>query len=230
MQVNVASEPGARWMALNGLSLVDYPGEYYIDRDEGVMFIYPQDVSDLNHIYVSHSTAIFSGESLQHIAFKNLTLSHARHTPIVFINATGILLNGVHVIGHGGNGTLLDGTDNAITSSKFEQLACMGVSVSGGNRNSLSKGNNVVSNSHILDYAMWKRTYQAGIFWAGVGNSYMTNIIENGPHNAILGGGNEADLRGGNDCVFLGNIIRNVAYETSDTGAFCMLLENHFVA
>ena len=35
----------------------------------------------------------------------------------------------------------------------------------------------------------WKRTYQPGIFWGGVGNTFRANTVSFGPHNGFLGGG-----------------------------------------
>lgn len=72
-------------------------------------------------------------------------------------------------------------------------------------------------------FSRWKRTYQAGIHWAGVGNTYRHNDIADGPHNAMLGGGNEADAGStvaGVDCVFEGNAIDRCSFEAADTGAF----------
>jgi len=72
-------------------------------------------------------------------------------------------------------------------------------------------------------FARWKRTYQAGIHWAGVSNTYSHNTVTDGPHNCFLGGGNEADANStvaGVDCVFDGNILDRCAYEAADTGAF----------
>ena len=68
--------------------------------------------------------------------------------------------------------------------------------------------------------------FRPGILWAGVGNTFQGNHIANAPHNAILGGGNEAvcasddAICGGNDNIFEGNFIERVCYETDDSGAF----------
>jgi len=68
-----------------------------------------------------------------------------------------------------------------------------------------------------------------GIFWAGVGSEFSYNTISWGPHNAILGGANEAVCDpatgysgpcGGSDNTFEYNEISDVAFECSDTGAF----------
>jgi hypothetical protein len=72
------------------------------------------------------------------------------------------------------------------------------------------------------------------VLWGGVGNWFQDNHIENAPHNAFLGGGNEATctsgnpsweagddaICGGNDNIFERNLIESVCYETDDSGAF----------
>ena len=69
--------------------------------------------------------------------------------------------------------------------------------------------------------ALYKRTYQPGIHWAGVNNTYSHNVVSHGPHNCVLGGGNEADAdEGGVGNVFEFNTFERCSFESSDTGAF----------
>lgn len=56
-------------------------------------------------------------------------------------------------------------------------------------QNSLTPGNNLVTNCTISDWSHWKRTYQPGLAWGGVGNNYTYLDISNAPHAGILGGG-----------------------------------------
>jgi len=80
-----------------------------------------------------------------------------------------------------------------------------------------------VIGNQVYSFARWKRSYQAGIHWAGVGNTYSYNTVTDGPHNCFLGGGNEADANStvaGVDCLFQGNTLDRCAYEAADTGAF----------
>lgn len=53
----------------------------------------------------------------------------------------------------------------------------------------LTRGNNVLQNSLITKWSNWKRTYNPGLSWGGVGNTYRHNTIHDGPHAGILGGG-----------------------------------------
>ncbi|EDQ89613.1 uncharacterized protein MONBRDRAFT_25137 [Monosiga brevicollis MX1] len=215
---------GGRWMAINAQSQLDAPGEYYIDRASGrltVMFppgVHPSN-QDFSAVLSTLPHAIFTPNATA-LHLHDLTVAYARGSGIVLPDARGALLERLVVANHGGNGTQVHGVNNQVRNSDFFNLACMGLSVTGGNRTSLVPSNNVVDGNHIHDYALWKRTYQGGLFWAGVGNSYLNNVIENGPHNGILGGGNEADHLGGNNCIFVNNTLRHLAFETTDTGAF----------
>ena len=54
---------------------------------------------------------------------------------------------------------------------------------------SLTRGDNLLTQCSIQDWSRWKRTYQPGISWGGVGNSYTYTTLSNAPHAGILGGG-----------------------------------------
>ena len=47
---------------------------------------------------------------------------------------------------------------------------------------------------------------QPGIGWDGVGNRYVDNYVGHAPHNGFLGGGNEASLGAGCNCLFDNNV------------------------
>ena len=59
------------------------------------------------------------------------------------------------------------------------------------------------------------------VHWGGVNNTYAHNVVSLGPHNCMLGGGNEvpSDV-GGVGNVFEYNVLEQCAFESSDTGAF----------
>lgn len=52
---------------------------------------------------------------------------------------------------------------------------------------SLTRGNNSVDECVVRNWARWKRTYQAGVGFFGVGNYYSNNKIYDAPHTAMIG-------------------------------------------
>ena len=66
-----------------------------------------------------------------------------------------------------------------------------GISLTGGDRKTLTPGRNFVENCRIHDYSRWARTYRPGVGVDGVGNRVAHCLIYDAPHNAILLGGND---------------------------------------
>eukprot|EP00730_Choanoeca_flexa_P000772 TRINITY_DN10329_c0_g1_i3.p1 TRINITY_DN10329_c0_g1~~TRINITY_DN10329_c0_g1_i3.p1 ORF type:complete len:562 (+),score=121.97 TRINITY_DN10329_c0_g1_i3:178-1863(+) len=213
------AKPGGRFIAINALSELDAPGEYYIDREQGVLYFYPLDNQPFEAV-LSHQKHIAFGVNVGQVGWSNVSLGYTRGTALWLLGANGVTVDNVTIANVGANATVLYGRNIRVTNNHVYNVACMGIAVVGGNRTDLSPGNNVVDNNYVHDYALWKRTYQSGVFWGGVGNNYTRNTIKHAPHNGILGGGNEETIYGGNNCRFEGNHLEDLAFETDDTGAF----------
>ena len=74
-----------------------------------------------------------------------------------------------------------------------------------------------IENNRVHHYALWKRSYQPGIFWGGVSNTFRANTVTFGPHNGFLGGGDFAD---GVNNLFEGNHVADCTFDTIDSGGF----------
>jgi len=88
------------------------------------------------------------------------------------------------------------------------------VSISGGDRKTLSPANHYAENCHVHHFGRTCRTYRPAFHVAGVGNRISHNLIHHGPHCGIL--------LGGNDHLIEFNEVHSVCYETGDVGAFYM--------
>ena len=67
----------------------------------------------------------------------------------------------------------------------------------------------------MTNYARIRRTYTPGVGWLGVGFYVGECSLSNGPHSGILGFGN--------DGLFENNLLRDLAYEATDSGAWYSL-------
>ena len=176
------------------------------------------------------STGLFamnvSGTS--HITLRGLGIHHSRGNGLLALNVTGVRIEDCEISGHGQHGAIVKGTASGIDSSRVYSVGCSGVRVAGGDPRTLEAGNMFVTNTEISNFSLWKRTYVPGLFWQGVGNTYSYNTIHNGPHNCVLGGGNEdwpwgqgnPEAGDGSQCLFDGNILDTCVYECGDCGAF----------
>ncbi|XP_065842378.1 uncharacterized protein [Oscarella lobularis] len=202
----------ARFYALNLIDFLDSPSEYYINRDEGVLYFYPPTPLQSGQAYVSVGKSVLSVSDLSYLTFDSLNVRYARGTALSFSNVSHVHLNGLDISDNGETSLSISGLNNIINNITVRGNGCGGIHVSGGDQKSLSPGNNTMRNCRVTHWGRWKRTYQPALGWSGVGNTYTENYFSGGPHAAILGGGN--------NCVFSYNHVDHVCYEVSDSGAF----------
>ena len=107
-----------------------------------------------------------------------------------------------------GNG----GQRNGVTNCTIRDVGTLGMYLVGGDRNSLSPGNNYAINNQIYRYARWVRSENPAVYMDGVGNTVAHNLIHDAPHEAIVFVGNNHALEF--------NEVHDVLTETSDAGAF----------
>jgi hypothetical protein len=158
-----------------------------------------------------------------HVALEGMTVVDSLGVGVRAENVSGVSVRNCTVARHGQQGVFMAGaTASGVTGCAVHSVGCAAIRAHGGEGSSLSRGGLSVTGNAVSRFALWKRTYEAGIHWAGVGNTYSDNHVSDGPHNCFLGGGNEATLPAGVgvDCVFERNVLDGCAFEAADTGAF----------
>ncbi|XP_062523158.1 uncharacterized protein LOC134197826 isoform X2 [Corticium candelabrum] len=203
---------GARFYALNLLHFLDSPFEYYIDRKAAMLYFFPATLLETGPAYLSVGQYIVNGTGVSHVVIQNLNMYFSRSTAIEMHDVDSVQLSGFEVANHGATSVLLYGSNSQVYNLVIAGNGCGGLHVSGGDQKLLTRGNNTVSGCNLSRWSRWKRTYQPGLSWGGVGNTYTKNEISNGPHSGILGGGN--------DCTFTYNLLSTLCYEATDSGGF----------
>jgi len=205
---------GCRFYALNALELLDAPGEYFVDRSSGELFLIPPSgkLSPDDDLVVSVLDTVVRATGTSHLSFANLTLSVAQGTVVSLTDVSGVSVVNSTVTNSGGACLSLSGVNSTVSGNIVFGCGGSGVSVSGGDIETLASGHLVVVGNSISNYSRVRRTYQPGIGFSGVGSYVAGNSITHGPHCAISGSGCNN--------LFERNRIRHVSFECTDTGAF----------
>ena len=206
---------------------LDEPGEYYIDRQSGMLYFYPpEDTPKDSVLTITMSTptldvsgkapnSMFRIENSKNIVFENLIFKGGRGSAITGKNNSNIQFINCEINSFGENGIRFDtSTDIKISDCKIHDVGQDGILfVSCGNYKTLSPSNIVVSNNDIYNFARLERSYKTGIDFGYrcVGATAANNHIHNGPHAGMI-------FYGVNNDIY-GNEFDNLVTEFSDMDA-----------
>lgn len=206
---------------------LDEPGEYYIDRQCGMLYFYPpKDAPKDSMLTITMSTptldvsgkaanSMFRIENSNNIIFENLTFKGGRGSAITGKNNSNVQFINCEINSFGENGIRFDtSTDITISDCKIHDVGQDGILfVNCGNYQTLSPSNIVVSNNDIYNFARLERSYKTGIDFGYrcVGATASNNHIHNGPHAGMI-------FYGVNNDIY-GNEFDNLVTEFSDMDA-----------
>lgn len=131
-------------------------------------------------------------------------------------SGTGVITSRIlgNINGHFYDNTTFNrdaGIDHLVSGCRIYNTGSGGISLSGGNRLTLEKGNNRVENCRIRNFNRLDRSYKAGVNVDGVGNIIRNCEIYNCPGSAIYLHGNEH--------IIEFNIIHHAVTDGNDMGA-----------
>lgn len=201
----------APYYFFNILEELTSPGEWYLDRDNGIIYLYPDgDIND-SVIDLSLSTdPIIKGEDISDIIFRGFTLKGTR-SDAIDLTGDGITVENCLIKNIAGNAILLKGSNNLAYANEITRTGKGGIIIDGGDSDALIPGNSKAENNLIHDWSEIYMTYQAAVSLYGIGNVCAHNEIYNSPHEAITYGGNAHTIEY--------NLIHDVCLISDDAGA-----------
>jgi hypothetical protein len=204
---------GMPYYVYNLLEELNAPGEWYLDRANGILYLYPPsdpNAADLQLSMLSEPFVEADGVSYLHL--EHLTFELGRLDGIVVRNGEHCLIAGCTVRRLGGLGISIDGgRDDGIFGCDIYSLGCGATSIKGGDRKTLTPSGHFVENCHIYDFSRWSRTYTPAVYTEGVGMRIAHNLIHDTPGHAMR--------LEGNDQVVEYNDVHHAVQETDDQGA-----------
>jgi hypothetical protein len=201
---------GQWFYALNLLVELDRPGEWYLDRSDGLLYFWPPMPLGQGEAVVSVTPALVTMKNTSYVTFRNLVLEVCRGTAVV-VSGEHNLTAGCTIRNTGQGAVDMSGEESGVVGCDIYATGAGGISLQGGDRKTLAPANLFAENNHIHHYSRWSRVYRPGIRLDGVGNRASHNLIDNAPHMAMG--------FSGNDHVIEFNEIHDVCHESNDAGA-----------
>lgn len=207
---------GQPYYYFNLLEELDRPGEWYLDRAAGVLYLWPPDGLDGKVVQFPIFAAPFvkmTGTS--HVTLRGLTFELGRAEGIVMHGGANNLLAGCTLRQLGTNGIIVDGgSGHGILGCDVLSVGAGGMRVAGGDPRTLTPGNHFIENCHVADFTRVDRVYAPAVHLDGVGNRIAHNLFHDSPHHGMRVEGYEHAIEY--------NEIHSVVYEADDQAGIDM--------
>lgn len=185
-------------------------GEWYLDRETGILCLWlPENIDDAQ-IDLSLSLKPVIDSKADYITFDGLTVKGTRSDGIIIEGDNNTVQNCL-IKNVAGDALLMTGSNNLAYNNEITHTGKGGIIIDGGDTEALTPGNSKADNNYIHDWSEIYQTYQPAVTLLGVGNTCSHNEITNSPHEAIT-------YKGNNHIIEYNN-IHDVCLLSDDAGA-----------
>lgn len=205
---------GQPFYVMNLLEELDEPGEWFFDRENGRLHIWPRGKGDIVATHLPHP--FIHGEKVRHIRFEGLTFEYGQENGLVFVSSENVWVAGCTVRRLGGSALKVMGDSRGVrvVGNRFHTLGHKGIFFEGGDRKTLRGSGSVIENNEVFDFARRSRTYQPALQLEGCGTRVSHNWFHDGPSSAMRIEGNDHDISF--------NLFERLVTESDDQGAIDM--------
>lgn len=184
---------GAPFYAVNALSELDLPGEWYLDRGAGRVIFYPPSDPRRATVEMSGFDAPFLGlDNVSWVRFVGLDWELGSADAIRVRGGANVLFAGCVVRHFAGTGVEIQGgTQHGLRSCNIYSMGRGGTVISGGNRKTLEPGRHFLENCDIHHLSRIDHTYTPAVLLDGVGHRIAHNRMHDIQSSAMRVGGND---------------------------------------
>ncbi|MCX7045411.1 MAG: right-handed parallel beta-helix repeat-containing protein [Candidatus Sumerlaeota bacterium] len=203
---------GIKYYAFNLLEELDRPGEWYLDRGKGLLYLWPTGDPQRQTIEIGLLASPFlTAANVSHIRMEGIVFDLGRLDGIRITDGDSIQLAGCVVRRVAGTGVAISGgVRHTLLGCDIHHIGRAATTLKGGNRTTLERADFLIENCHLHHFGRIDRTYTPAIQAEGAGMRFAHNLMNECPSSAI-----RAD---GNDMLFEYNETHSVVRESDDQG------------
>lgn len=170
---------------------LDAPGEWYLDRQNGILYYYPAVPLTESTIQLSLATApLLSARGITDLTVRGLHFMGTRGNALE-LTGNRITVEQCEITNAALWGIVAEGTAVQVQDCEIHHTGQGGVKLFGGDRDTLTPSGNRVTNNHFHHNAEIFKTGSPSVWIGGVGSVVSHNCIHDLAHQAVLYAGNE---------------------------------------
>lgn len=207
-----------RFYAINLLEEIDIPGEWFLSTETGKLYIWPKDGFEGSMPILSNlEGTLIDIDSAQHLLFRDLIIEGTRGN-LVELNGKNNLIAGCTIRNSGYTGVVIGGYNNGLRDSEIYNTGRYCVEIGGGDRVTLTPGNNYIDNCDIHHSGRIQTTACCVTFYNGVGNRLTNSYVHDSPAQGVC-------MSKVIDCVMEYNQLDIISTMMADSGGVYTTLE-----
>jgi hypothetical protein len=201
-----------RYFLSNIASGLDRVGVYYHDaKDESLYFI-PDVTNGSANVTIAVADTLLQVTGAKNIRFENIAFEKSIGPAVVIENAQNIVISDCYVGHTGTDGIVIGGgRDVLVERCVLDDIGYTAISMFGGDSKTLAPAAHTVRDSSISRFGRELPSYRPGVSLQGVGLRIEGCEIFDGPHSGIIYSGNDHQISG--------NVLHDLALDTTDAGA-----------
>lgn len=212
---NYGYKDSLRYFGLNLFCELDQPGEWYLDRTDGLLYWYPPEKVDPAKAEVNLSVFdapyMLELKNCSNLTLQGLTFQEGRGSAIFVNKGKNCLILDCRIERFGSDGIhMIDGSENGISGCLLRTFGGGGIRIKGGDRKKLTPAKHFIEHTVVENFSLFKRTYQPAVYLDGCGIRLSNNLFRNSSSSAMR--------LEGNDCTIEYNQISKVVNESDDQG------------
>ena len=200
----------APYYFFNVLEELTTQGEWYLDRENGLICLWKPENMGKAQIDLSLSLKPVINAEADYLTFDGITVKGTRSDAVAITGNNNTVQNCL-IKNVAGNALIMNGSNNLAYNNEITHTGKGGIILDGGDTKTLTPGNSKADNNFIHHWSEIYQTYQPAVTLLGVGNICSHNEMTNSPHEAIT-------YKGNNHIVEYNN-IHDVCLLSDDAGA-----------
>lgn len=213
---------GDFYFAQNLLEEMDRPGEYWLDREAGVLYLIPPPgffQKNVKIVITMLRQPMIAVQRANDVIIRGMEMAYGRGLAATVNGGERVRFERCTIRDFTDGGLALSGSRHGVSACRLLRNGGTSVALNGGDLLTLESGGCFVEDCQILDSAWHHRVYHPAIQMRGVGQRASHNRIVGHPHVAI-------HVRG-NDQLIEYNEIARVCREFTDMAAIYMYTGYH---
>lgn len=182
----------SRYCAMHVLEELDRPGEWYLERERGLLFLWPPESPRSSQVVLSvNATAVLQCVGASYLEFRGLGIESSAGCGIRIEKGSDCRVVACEIRNVGTHGISVTGDRHEVLGCDIHHTGDKAIAMDSGDRYTLTRGDSLIDNCHLHHTNRIVRAGSQAVSLLGVGNRFSHNRVHDTGYIAVRFAGND---------------------------------------